>query len=959
MRCPVLVSRAKETARLRDALALTGSDRGAVVVLRGEPGVGKSRLVADVLAQAREARLTALTGRAVLSSSPLPLRPLGEALLGWLRTEQVPDDAGLAPYLPALGGLAPQLAVQMTGVAPADPGPPSVMLIGEALLRLARAVPGGALLVVEDLHWADPETLGVLEYVADNVRDVPLVVVTTTRPHDVPHVSELVDALERRGSAEVLDVAPLAEGAVVDMVGACLGGAVPAELERLVRRYSAGFPLLVEEILSDLVGTGALVRTDGDDPGWVLTERPELVVPKSFARSIETRLEQADPVTREVMEAAAILGEHFDWQVVVAALGLDDRATAAAIRELRDRRLVVPSGDGFAIRHALVREAVLARMLAPDRTRVAAALATALAERADGPVDAAGQSGEAQQHLAELFEAAGEHDRAAQQWLWAARTALTRGALVSALDALGRAGALVPEDSSVGLDVREATVEAHALAGDPPSAMAVAEPLIARLEEMRADPERLAALRLRVARFLLAGGRWDEAAAMLDLAPGYDPGLEGVLRARVALGRLDDPGAIEIATAALEVVGEDRPEVACEAWEVIGRAHRGDNVVAAEEAFEEGYRIAETHGLELWRVRNLGLLGSLDLIQRRPTDDRLLAALAAALRLGAIATAARIELDLTMLKIRTYELEEAAERVERALPVMQRLRLPDLSIAHMFRAHLAGLQGRNDEMEAEIARGLEVSDSDPMMSTGAWGHVRAPSALAHGRYEEARSHFAEAMVWVRKYPGLPFSLRGLWALLESVLADGADAREEVRSGPQASAPFNHFCLRAADAVALGRAGDAEGAARIFADVEGAMPGREPWHELHARLLVAKAAAADGWGDPERWFRSVLDGFVDNGITEGASVCRVEMREAGFAVPRRTTGGSRVSAHLQALGVTAREYDVLLLVADGASNRDIAERLFLSVRTVETHVARLLQRTGAADRGELGGFLAGS
>lgn len=959
MRCPVLVSRAEETARLRDALTLPGSGRGAVVVLRGEPGVGKSRLVVDVLAHAQETGLTALTGRAVLSASPLPLRPLGEALLGWLRTEQVPDDPGLAPYLPALGRLAPQLAVQVDGLgaAAADVGAPSVMLIGEALLRLARAVPGGALLVIEDLHWADPETLGVLEYVADNVRDVPLVVLATTRPHDGPHVSELVDALERRGSADVVDVAPLVESSVVDMVGACLGGAAPTELEDLVRRYSAGFPLLVEEILSDLVATGALVRAD-EGTGWSLTERPELVVPRSFARSIETRLGQVSADAREVMEAAAVLGEQFDWRVVGAALGLGDRGTTAALRELRDQRLVVPSGDGFAIRHALVREAVLAGMLAPDRTRVAAALATALAERADDPAESGTPTGEAQQHLAELFEAAGEDERAAEQWLGAARAALTRGALASALDALGRAGALVPADSAVGLDVREATVEAHALAGDPPSAMAVAEPLIARLEETGGDPQRLAALRLRVARFLLAGGRWDEAEAMLDLAPGHDEALEGVLRARVLLGRMDDPGAIATARAALEGIGDDRPEVACEAWEVIGRAHRGDNVVAAEEAFEEGYRIAERHGLELWRVRNLGLLGSLDLIQRRPTDDRLLAARAAALKLGAISTAARVELDLTMLRIRTYDLDDAAERVNRALPVMQRLRLPDLPIAHMFRAHLEGLQGRFDEMEAEIERGLEVAAGDPLMATGAWGHVRAPVALALGRYEEARAHFAEAMVWVRQYPGLPFSMRGLWALLESVLSDGADAREEVRTGPQANSPFNHFCLRSADAVALGRAGDAAGAARVYADVEAAMPGREPWHELHARLLVAKAAAADGWGEPERWFRHVLDGFVDNGIVEGASVCRVEMREAGFAVPRRVAGGSRVPAHLQGLGVTAREYDVLLLVAEGATNRDIAERLFLSVRTVETHVARLLQRTGAADRGELAGFLSG-
>ena len=187
-------------ARLRDALALPASGHGGVFVLRGEPGVGKSRLAATVLAEAEQAGMAVLAGRAVRSAAPTPMRPLGEALLGWLRTGSVPDDTRLAPYLPALGRLAPQL-----GTPPGDGGS-SVMLIGEGLLRLASALEGpGVLLVVEDLHWADPETLGVLEYVADNARDVPLVVVATTRPHDAPAVAELLDVAADAGGRRGAD----------------------------------------------------------------------------------------------------------------------------------------------------------------------------------------------------------------------------------------------------------------------------------------------------------------------------------------------------------------------------------------------------------------------------------------------------------------------------------------------------------------------------------------------------------------------------------------------------------------------------------------------------------------------------------------------------------------------------------------------------------------------------------
>jgi DNA-binding CsgD family transcriptional regulator len=259
-------------------------------------------------------------------------------------------------------------------------------------------------------------------------------------------------------------------------------------------------------------------------------------------------------------------------------------------------------------------------------------------------------------------------------------------------------------------------------------------------------------------------------------------------------------------------------------------------------------------------------------------------------------------------------------------------------------------------MEADVAIAGGMPMDEALRLVGVPGHVRSFVALCHGRYDEARAQLATAMEYHRRSPSLPFSLRGFWALLETALGDGAAAREEVRTGPQANNPHNAFALRYADAIALGRAGDTVQAERVFADAEWGLPGREPWPELHARLLVATAAARDGWGTPEPWFRHCLDGLVGYGLTEAASGCRVAMREAGFAVPRKAAGARRVPAHLQRLGVTAREHDVLALVAEGLQNKQIADRLYLSVRTVETHVARLLQRTGCADRSELGAHL---
>ena len=214
-------------------------------------------------------------------------------LLGWLRTHDVPDDRLLAPYLPTLARLAPQLGP----VAP--DGVSSVMLLGEGLLRLARTVPApGMVLVVEDLHWADPETLALVEYLGDNTREVPLLVVVTSRLHESPAANELVTALEWRRSAETVDLLPMADEDVATMARACLDAEPSDEVVAWLQRYSAGYPLFVEEMLADLRDAGLL---EGPLP---------VLVPRPFARSVEARLGEVGPAAREVAMAAARSEEH-------------------------------------------------------------------------------------------------------------------------------------------------------------------------------------------------------------------------------------------------------------------------------------------------------------------------------------------------------------------------------------------------------------------------------------------------------------------------------------------------------------------------------------------------------------------------------------------------------------------------------------------------------------------------
>jgi DNA-binding NarL/FixJ family response regulator len=188
--------------------------------------------------------------------------------------------------------------------------------------------------------------------------------------------------------------------------------------------------------------------------------------------------------------------------------------------------------------------------------------------------------------------------------------------------------------------------------------------------------------------------------------------------------------------------------------------------------------------------------------------------------------------------------------------------------------------------------------------------------------------------------------------MRTVLADrDAAARDELRDSDLTSRAVNRGALHYADAVAAGRAGRPEQAAALLAAGDTVLATQHWWRRL-MRLHVLEAALADRWGNPIEQLRATLAAFDAADQPRLARTCRDLLRHAGAPVPRRGRGDSTVPAPLRAVGVTSREMDVLSLVAQGLTNAQIAERLFLSRRTIETHVANLLTKTGASIRGDL-------
>jgi hypothetical protein len=186
--------------------------------------------------------------------------------------------------------------------------------------------------------------------------------------------------------------------------------------------------------------------------------------------------------------------------------------------------------------------------------------------------------------------------------------------------------------------------------------------------------------------------------------------------------------------------------------------------------------------------------------------------------------------------------------------------------------------------------------------------------------------------------------------------DPGEECNPITNAPPSRLRWNRQFALMAYAVVLGRSGDHSGAEKAFVQAQEA---GEPFvmaRHLGARL-VAEAALADGWGDPVGWLREAEIYFHSASVPAVAAACRSLLRQAGATVSQRREGHHLVPKALRRLGVTAREYDVLRLLAERMGNKEIGERLYISPRTVEKHVAKLITKTMQADRATLASFAA--
>lgn len=919
---------------------------GQVVFLSGDAGIGKSRLAAEALELARQRGFVTLQGRAHPLHAGLAYAPVVEALGPYLAALDPPRRAELVSGLKELGSLFPGLRM----AAPEPLGDPALekMRLFEAVDRLMARIAerDPVVLAVDDVHWADPATVELVHYLGCRVRDRRALVLVTYRGKE-PSLSgtlgEFVVSLRRTGVAVEVALGPLDSVAINDLLGDLLGSDPPPELVDAVLPRAAGVPLFVTAVVRQLIESGQLERAEA---GWLLRPATLHQLPAIVRDVVLGRLTRLDADERRLFELVAVAGDAATPEVLQAVWSGDTASLERALRRLTTDALVSERTAGrtltYDVAHPLYAEVAYAQLSQLDRRRMHAELATVVDQRRPDDVVA----------LAPHYWGAGDlvdPVRTLQVLALAGRRALELHANTEATRYLGaaldRAGELGRRDLVPSL--LDGLGQAYERCGEAEHAASLwQEGIVAAREHPDDDTARMLHHRLA----LLEWERGATTTAQEHLAAGLS--IHGTAGGEVAeehyiiirlmlLGRQGDEQRQREAMAQLVTLAERSSSPAYCAAAHLGRAGMAaldhDYRTATAEA-QQALDFAEQAGRTLLAgaaQREIALAaGSVgDLATSRVLAGRLVTA---ARQLGLPTFECSSRVTLAGVCHLAGDWDEALGEVDSAIALGRRAASPRAvasglvwrAILLAFRGRLPQAQACLDEAEHIYRAGL---GEDRNITTGI-AMARATTARFAGNPQCTDSLTDDIPTGM----GTPYSLN-LLLLGEAKIAAG-----EVEGALSVVQR-----LRALSEAPL---------ASALADrLEGLLATTRGETDRAARLLAAAAEQLDAIGAPVEaaqarleWSMTVAD-RDPAAATATATTCLATFQGVG-AQPwidrsRRLlrTLGVRPAARAAHGTLSARETDVARLVAEGLSNSQIAARLFLSVRTVETHLHRIYTR----------------
>ncbi|MDQ3646212.1 MAG: AAA family ATPase [Actinomycetota bacterium] len=451
------VARDEERALLRGHLDRLAEGRGGLVLIGGEPGVGKTRIAEEIGAEARQRGFRTLSGRCYEMGSPPPYLPFIELL------ENASKEVDRQTFRLALGDSAGEVAKVMPQLRNLyDDLPPPLDLpaeqerrylfnsICEFVTRAASVRPLVALL--DDVHWADESSVLLMEHIAQTLDEVPVLVLATYRDTDLDVSRPLagaLDALTRRRLADRLALKRLSLDGVEAMLSKLGGRPPPPMLVEAIFRETDGNAFFVEEVFRHLSEEGRLFDPSSGEWRTDLSI-DELEVPEGVRLVIGRRLQRVGEVVVKALTAAAVIGRTFSFDVLEMVVDASEDELLDAMDEAQQSHLIVPSGDrgttGFAFVHELIRQTLLNQVAAPRRQRLHLRVAEAMEKFY------AGSEGERAAQIADHFYQAGAAAPADKTMMFltlAGDNALRAAAFEDALRFYEEALALLdPEDES-------------------------------------------------------------------------------------------------------------------------------------------------------------------------------------------------------------------------------------------------------------------------------------------------------------------------------------------------------------------------------------------------------------------------------------------------------------------------------------------------------------------------------
>jgi DNA-binding CsgD family transcriptional regulator len=922
--------------RVRDAVA----GRGSLLLLEGPAGIGKTRLIVAAAQRGRELGLTTQTARGSKLEREFAyglVRQLFEAsVVAASPSEQAELLAGAAGRTAALFGVA----APESDLADALPDPSFAILHGLYWLcaNLGRRSP--LLLCIDDLHWADQASLRFLHYLGRRLEELSIVVVAATRPTESPEVSPVLAALAGDLPAEVVALAPLSERAVAELVRLGFGADVESGFARACHHATGGVPFLVRELLRAMAEQG-IEPTAGASP------LVAGLAPRAVSQWVVLRLGRLSAAARSLARAASVLGEA-DLRLAAslgevrpgdAATGADELAGAGILEEGRPLRFV----------HPIVRAAVEADLSPGERAGLHAAAARILANEG-APADRVAA------HLLATDPAG--NDGVVGSLCAAAKTAIANGAPDSAVAYLRRALAEPPSESvRPGLLRELGFAESYA---DDPEATADLE----AARETATDASARVAIALELAALLQIDGRTHEALAMLD-------------RTRTGLSRLDRTAALTLEAAVLGTAQLDADTADAAAGRVaqlrevdekqIPSSAFGTLALAASMAIEPAETVARL-ALRALEEAPRRLPESLD----RPQSfyyacnaltladrydealSRFDEALADARRLGSLPDVLILSCYRALVHLRLGNLADA--EADARLTLETGPRPPGIHAARALAVLLETLAERREFAAAEAAdHRYRLAEQYPTMVHG--GYLLA--ARGRLRLAELRPAAAlddllaagELLTQIRSPSPPTTPWRSDAALVQLALGDQDEARslaaEELALARAYNAPRTlGIALRATGLAAGGRRG-----IELLGEAVRVLRRSEARLE-HARAMTDLGAALRRAGqrtESREVLRPALDLAHRSGALALTERARTELVAAGGR-PRRL-----LLTGLDSL--TPSERRVAQLAAAGLPNRDIAQNLFITTRTVEGHLTHAYQKLDITSREQLRAALA--